>query len=77
MSTRALTGIVIAVSVAVLIIYDIWAVVTAGNEATISVVILDLSHKYPIIPFAVGVICGHWFFRINRNETKLDKSQKP
>lgn len=42
--------------------YDLWAVATAGYDASISVVVLDWSHRAPVLPFAAGVLAGHLFW---------------
>jgi len=61
---KNLTKIILLVSAAALGLYDIVALVKGGGEATISVVILEASHNYPIIPFLFGVLMGHFFWRI-------------
>lgn len=45
--------------VALIAVYDIWTLVTRGYETTISAVTYNLSKRFPIIPFAIGVIAGH------------------
>ena len=42
--------------------YDIWAIATAGYDASVSVVVLDWSRRAPVLPFAVGVLVGHLFW---------------
>lgn len=44
-----------------LIAYDLVAVGLWGNSATESQVILHAAHAYPVIPFAFGVLMGHFF----------------
>lgn len=41
--------------------YDIYIAMTKGVMQTLSVVIWVLSQRYPIIPFAAGILCGHLF----------------
>lgn len=53
------TQIVIAVTVAGLVLYDVIAALIAGRGATISWVTLTLMRKWPIIALAVGVVVGH------------------
>jgi len=58
--SRTLTLIVIFGTVAALIAYDVWAAFTPG--ATISEVMLSLGHKHPIIPLAMGILIGHFWW---------------
>jgi len=48
--------------IAVAVGYDIFAYFYWAYEGTISFKVLTASRKYPIIPFAVGVIAGHLFW---------------
>jgi hypothetical protein len=73
---RRITIIIIALTVLVLGLYDIYAYVEGGGEATISVVIWENAKDWPMIPFLAGVLCGHFFWQ---NETVVvryvDKQQ--
>lgn len=60
MSKPAVTMTVVFGVTAALIAYDVWAAFTPG--ATISEVMLVLAHNHPIIPFALGVLMGHFFW---------------
>lgn len=55
-----LTKILLIVGVLAYIAYDIFAVLTPG--ATISEVIRAWAYDHPALPFAVGFVCGHWFW---------------
>jgi hypothetical protein len=61
-SWRATTTALLVVLPALVIAYDVIAAWRGGGAATISDVILSVSLQRPIIPFAVGVLCGHLFF---------------
>lgn len=65
MTRRWTIGILIGVTLA-LIAWDVYAYVTAGGPATISDVTLDFARQHPVLPFAIGVVCGHalWGQRI-------------
>ena len=58
----ALLGLISAV------IYDVYAMVKGGTEATISHMMFEWSYKYPIFTFSCGffpgVLVGHFFWRI-------------
>ena len=57
------TKILLLVSVVLLIGYDIYVFAKQDFSATISAFVWDKSAKYPILPFSVGVICGHFFWQ--------------
>jgi integral membrane sensor domain MASE1 len=56
------TKIIIISITVVAIVADI--VLIACGDSSISQTIQTLSGKFPIIPFAVGVLCGHLFWRV-------------
>ena len=58
------TYAVIFSAIAALIIYDVFALLKWGNDCTISVRIWTLARRYPIIPFAIGVLMGHFFWQM-------------
>lgn len=45
-----------------IIVYDVWTLIDRGYNTTISWSIYALSVRFPIIPFALGVVCGHLFW---------------
>lgn len=57
-----MTQIVILAVVAGLIAYGAWAAITK-KQSTISSVITKYSFKYPIIPFILGALVGHWLWK--------------
>jgi hypothetical protein len=70
LTTRQITIAMILATAFILIVWDIWAYVTVGGEATISAVILDNSKKYPMLPFSFGVLIGHlmWPQKVKEGE---------
>lgn len=56
-----LTETVILLVVAALVVFDVWLVAKVPGQ-TISEVLNRAALKRPIIPFGVGVLCGHWFW---------------
>lgn len=60
-----LTLMVVAITVTFLIIFDLWIAYKKGSNATISWQMLLISKKYPIVPFAIGVVAGHIFASMN------------
>lgn len=58
-----LTEWFLVVVVVVVLIYDAAALMLWGVESTVSRVVTRWSKQFPIIPFLVGVVAGHWFWR--------------
>lgn len=55
---------IMGITVAFLIIYDIWIIFKRGYSDTISWTLFAWSKRYPIIPFAIGVVIGHLFWNV-------------
>ena len=67
MNTRKITGILILITAIIWIVWDIYAYVFGGGNATISVVLTDFSFYSPALPFIMGGLMGHWFFPAKRS----------
>jgi hypothetical protein len=74
---KKITGLVLVVTIALLIIYDVIAIAKGGTEASISSVVIALSYKFPFFTFMSGVICGHlyWRMRTNSDTLKIDSEK--
>jgi len=59
---RDVTKLVILFTTVALVAYTIFVGLKFGPQATISVQIYELSRRFPIIPFAFGVLAGHIFW---------------
>jgi len=64
MSNHELTGpdicILVLCAVGILVgAYDLYAGFFFPPGGTVSEVILDFARKYPIVPFLMGLLCGH------------------
>ena len=59
MSAVSKTMIFIAVSVAAWIGYDVYIIMEAGKDASISQVIINYFYAYPIGGVAFGIVIGH------------------
>ena len=46
--------------------WDIYAYLNEENS-TFSVIITDWAYYTPMLPFFVGVLCGHWFWPAKRS----------
>jgi hypothetical protein len=62
MDTVTLTSYVMLGAAALLIAYDVYVAVNDTSGDTISEIITKHSLRRPIIPFAFGVLIGHWFW---------------
>ena len=66
-----MTKIFTLVMFIIVAIYDVYAIVTGGTENSISHLLIVSSYKYPILPFLIGVVCGHLWWRMSDSaETK-------
>lgn len=65
---KKITLLFLGALTAVVAIYDVYVLSSAGAEATISSVIISLSHDFLIIPFLAGVLAGHLFWRMDSNK---------
>jgi len=59
---RAATKVVLVALVTASIVYDVVAYMRGSVDATISRVVLGWARGNPLIPFSVGVVCGHIFW---------------
>ena len=62
--SQKITAIFIGIITLVVIIFDIIVLCNPGENDTVSYVVQMLAHKYPIIPLAAGILCGHFFWPI-------------
>ncbi len=58
------TNIFILAALFIIIIYDVYAYAIGGTAATISWIIYQASKEMQMIPFAAGVLCGHFFWQM-------------
>lgn len=54
------TALILIAVTAALIVWDIVAIAVGGVEATISDVMLTWIQEHPVVPFLLGICCGHW-----------------
>ena len=66
---KKITAIFTALVVVVALAYDVYAIVMGGTEASISHLIIHYSYDMPLVPFLVGVVCGHLFWRMRDDKT--------
>lgn len=69
MKIRELTGYVIVGFIVAIFIYDGYAYIQGGQDATISsVIITDWALNYPAFTFAMGFIMGHLFWPLSKKK---------
>jgi hypothetical protein len=61
---RATTAGLCLVTLIALLLWDVFAMVRSGPEATISVVVHDFASRNPIVPLFVGIVVGHIFWPV-------------
>lgn len=60
----SMTTKIIVAATAALVAYDLYAAATPQEGDTISEVIAGAARRRPIIAFGVGVLMGHFFWRM-------------
>jgi hypothetical protein len=50
------------VILAAIIVFDVWTLLKRGYSTTISYTLYVSAVRFPIIPFALGVVAGHLFW---------------
>lgn len=62
MNGQTITWWFVTALVLVGIVYDVWIYQTHGSASTISWTVWCAAKEYPVIPFAMGILCGHLFW---------------
>lgn len=75
MNVKKITLIIIAVTIVVLLAWDVYAILMGGTEASISSIIITSSYKFPLIPFFGGLLAGHFWWRMKSNPDTKDIDQ--
>lgn len=65
---RRITTVLLLVTIAVLVGWDIYVAANEHSGDTISEIVLAVSLKRPAIPFAVGFVCGHLFWPQSKDD---------
>jgi hypothetical protein len=60
-----LTLMFIGILVVAITVFDFYIIAKKGKEESISAHLIRLSHKHPSIPFLIGFVCGHLFWRMS------------
>lgn len=60
--TKKVTIGILIVAAAVLIAWDVYVAANPTPGDTISEITLGFAMRHPVLPFVVGVVCGHLFW---------------
>lgn len=73
-----ITIIFITLTVVAWIAFDLYIIAKKGKYFSISASIIRATYKYPMIPFLVGFLCGHLFWKMNDKDIykKLSTDEK-
>ena len=75
MNYKKLTKIFVLATIAIIIGFDVFVWVKGGTEATVSWTVFEWSYDYPILPFFMGFVMGHFFWQM-KPKAKLEESKK-
>jgi len=79
--TYIVIGLIVLIVFAILV-YDVFAIMGGGTEASISSIIISASYKMPFMVYIIGlcngILIGHLFWRMKKNgdTKKIDKMKK-
>lgn len=62
MNTKWITIGVLLGCVTILVGWDIYVAINPPDGDTISEVLFQWAGDHPVVPFVIGVLCGHWFW---------------
>jgi hypothetical protein len=51
--------------VVIIAIFDVYIIAKKGKQESISAHIIRMSHQYPSIPFLIGFVAGHLWWRMS------------
>ena len=64
--------IFVAFIISAIIIYDVYALIYGGTDASISHLIITWSYQHPILPFTMGIVMGHLFWRMKQTKALME-----
>ncbi len=59
------TVLFILIMVVAIVVFDFYIIAAEGATESISAYLIRWSHEYPSIPFLLGFVCGHLFWRMS------------
>ena len=73
MNIQKVTVMFILVIIAAIVLYDGYALIVGGTEASISFRLISWSYQHPVLPFTIGFCMGHLFWRMSDKNNKIGK----
>jgi hypothetical protein len=70
---RQKTMIFIVSTLVLIGIWDVYAIVFGGKEASISHVMIEWGYEYPSFTFLIGFAMGHLFWRMRTTKIMSEK----
>jgi len=70
------TVVFVFILVTAVFLFDVFIIAKMGSQESISAYIIRWSHEYPSIPFLMGYLAGHLFWRMKDNSVYAKKEEK-
>ena len=64
MKIETITKLFIAVIIVLIAVYDVYAIIVGGTQASVSHTIITWSYDFPAFTFLMGFVMGHLFWKI-------------
>lgn len=78
--TKKVTFFVIPALIVLILIYDVWAIIEGGAEASISALLIKSAYEMPFMTYMIGLIngilIGHLFWRMKSNSMTQEIDKK-
>lgn len=62
------TPIFILLTIVLIAVYDVYIIMTAGKQESVSATMIRWGYDYPIFTFLMGVTFGHLFWRMKEKD---------
>jgi hypothetical protein len=66
-----LTVLFITVVFIAVAVFDVYIIAKKGKKESISAHIIRASHAHPLLPFLLGIVCGHLFWSMKTADWML------
>lgn len=64
----SLTVLVMIITAAFLIVFDLWIIAKKGKQESISAYVIRGSRQYPLLVLAFGILLGHLFWSMRTDD---------
>jgi len=77
--TKVVTFMIIPIIIITILIYDVYAIMKGGTEASISSLLVTSAYKMPFMVYMIGlfngILIGHIFWRMKSNKDTKEIDQ--